>query len=209
MISTLAGAAGRQGEVQGGGGEMQWRPSVIIPARNAGATLGACLTALAASDGDVVLHEMIVVDDGSTDDTAAVAAAAGVRVLAGPARVPAAARNAGVRVASGDPIVFIDADCAPEPGCLAALLAPFADASVAGVRGSYTTRQRAIVARFVQLEMDEKQARMAASPSVAVMDTACVAYRRAVFLTSGGFDERFPHAAVEDTDLSFRIAARG
>jgi GT2 family glycosyltransferase len=180
---------------------------VVIPARNAAAVLGECLSALAASRHTVDLRQVIVVDDGSTDDTAALARARGAAVIRLPGLGPAAARNAGARAATSEIIVFLDADCVPEPDCLAALVAPFADARVAGVRGSYTSRQRALVARFVQLELEEKQAQMAASREVSVVDTACAAYRRATFWAYQGFDERFPATSAEDVDLSFRMAA--
>jgi GT2 family glycosyltransferase len=185
------------------------RPSIIIPARNAAHDLDLCLAALGSSAGGVGPHDTIVVDDGSTDATAVVARARGAHVVQLPGRGPAAARNAGARVASGDVLVFFDADCVPEPTCLRALLAPLQDPRVAGVRGSYTTSQRAIVARFVQLEMEEKQAQLAASPQIAVVDTSCAAYRRGVFWAYGGFDERFPATSVEDVELSFRLVAGG
>jgi GT2 family glycosyltransferase len=181
----------------------------VIPARNAQAILGPCLEALAAGRAEIDLRQIIVVDDGSTDGTAARARVAGARVLRQPGRGPAAARNAGARAASGEVVVFLDADCVPEPGCLAALLAPFTDAAVTGVRGSYTSRQRGRIARFVQLELEEKQARMLASHEICVVDTACAAYRRAAFWGYGGFDERFPATSAEDVDLSFRMAAAG
>jgi len=183
--------------------------SVIIPARNAGRVLGECLGALAPEPQGVEPSEVIVVDDGSTDGTAEIGRAGGAKVIHIPGLGPAAARNAGAREASGDLLVFFDADCVAEPGCLAALLAPFADPEVVGVRGGYTSNQRALVARFTQREMEEKQARLAAARRVAVVDTACAAYRREALLRHGGFDERFPATSVEDVDLSFRMAARG
>ncbi len=188
---------------------MELRPSVVVPARDAERVLSECLTALTASANGATPHEVIVVDDGSTDDTAAVAAACGARVIRIPGLGPAAARNTGARAATGDVLVFFDADCVPQPGCLEALVAPLDDPSIAGVRGGYTSDQRALVARFVQLELEEKQARLAASSQIAVVDTACAAYRRSVFADCGGFDERFPATSAEDVELSFRLAASG
>jgi GT2 family glycosyltransferase len=185
------------------------RLSVIVPARNAGPGLAACLAALAAGSQGATPGEIIVVDDGSTDETAAVARAHGALVIHLDGRGPAAARNAGARAARGDVLVFLDADCVPEAGCLEALVRPFADRRVAGVRGGYTTAQRALLARFTQLDFEEKQARMAASPEITVVDTACAAYRRSVFSEYGGFDERYRAPSAEDVELSFRMAAQG
>jgi glycosyltransferase involved in cell wall biosynthesis len=80
--------------------------SVVVPARDAGRTLGACLEALGAQcgvDGD---YEVVVVDDGSTDDTAAVAGRFAVRLVRQGPRGVAAARNAGARVATGEILAF-------------------------------------------------------------------------------------------------------
>src|SRR6476469_1955469 len=98
--------------------------SVIVPARDAAATLPALLRGLEDQD---VAHELIVVDDGSKDDTAALAEAAGARVLRGPQAGPAAARNRGAAVATGRLLAVTDADCIPQPGWLRALLAADAD----------------------------------------------------------------------------------
>jgi glycosyltransferase involved in cell wall biosynthesis len=96
------------------------RASVIIPARNAARLLPRALDAVAAQelDGD---YELIVVDDASSDGTAAAAESAGARVVrcARPGG-PGAARNAGAATASGEALAFLDADCVPAPGWLAA-----------------------------------------------------------------------------------------
>jgi glycosyltransferase involved in cell wall biosynthesis len=183
--------------------------SVIIPVRDQAAELDACLDALRASATCCSSCEVIVVDDGSSDSSAAIARAHGARVLRLDRRGPAAARNAGARLATGEAVVFLDADCRPEPGCLQALVAPLADPQVQGVRGAYESRQTSLVARFVQLELGEKEARLAASAEIAVVDTACAAYRRSVLEACGGFDESFPATSVEDVELSFRLTAQG
>jgi glycosyltransferase involved in cell wall biosynthesis len=92
--------------------------SVIVPARNASATLGATLDALAAQRFDGV-YEVIVVDNASTDATAAQARRDGVRLLRNDAdRGVAASRNRGAAEAAAPLLAFTDADCAPTPDWL-------------------------------------------------------------------------------------------
>ena len=95
--------------------------SVIVPARDAAATLPATLAALAAQDVEAPF-EVIVVDDGSRDATAAVARAAPLEatVVERAGSRPGPARNAGVAASSGAVLAFTDADCVPEPGWLRA-----------------------------------------------------------------------------------------
>jgi glycosyltransferase involved in cell wall biosynthesis len=89
--------------------------SVVIPARDAARTLGRVLAALAEQQPSPT--EVIVVDDGSTDETAAVAADHGARVLStGGGLFAGGARNAGWDAARGDAVVFLDSDVVPAPG---------------------------------------------------------------------------------------------
>ncbi len=184
--------------------------SVIIPAYQAEATIGRCVTALNAQTMPRSRYEIIVVDDGSTDRTAAVALEAGAdRVVTIPHRGPGAARNAGAEVARGDILLFTDADCEPLPDWLDQMTAPFADPQVVGVKGAYRTRQRSLIARLVQLEYEFRYERMARLPTIDFIDTYAAAYRRDAFFRYGGFATDIPVPSVEDIDLSFRMAQAG
>jgi glycosyltransferase involved in cell wall biosynthesis len=181
--------------------------SVIIPVYNGGQTLPACLEALCRQTH--APGEIIVVDDGSTDDTVALAEQSGVIVLSQAHAGPGAARNRGARAAQGDILLFTDADCAPAPDWVERMLAPFADPSVAGAKGEYRTRQRELVARFVQQEYQDRYDRMSGRSQIDFVDTYSAAYRGHIFRAAGGFDTSFPTASVEDQEFSFRLAAQG
>lgn len=184
--------------------------SVIVPAYNASQTIERCLTALRAQNFPRTRFEIIVVDDGSTDETPAIVTRMPeVRLIRGEHRGAAAARNLGAQHARGEILLFTDADCEPMPDWITQMLAPFADETIVGAKGVYRTRQREWIARFVQLEYAEKYARMARERFIDFIDTYSAAYRREVFLRHNGFDESFPGATVEDQEFSFRLARQG
>jgi len=151
--------------------------SVIVPAYNAAGVLPGCLAALNAQTIDRSRYEIIVVDDGSTDSTGRLAESNSARVIRAAHGGPAAARNIG------------------------------AHTGIAGAKGVYRTRQRSLVARFVQQEYQDKYDRMARLPAIDFVDTYSAAYRRSVFVGSGGFDTSF--IMDEDQELSFRLSAAG
>jgi glycosyltransferase involved in cell wall biosynthesis len=190
--------------------------SVIVPAYNAEGTLDCCLHALEQQTVPRESYEILVVDDGSSDGTRARAEAhPGVRVLAQANAGPAAARNLGVQHAHGEIVLFTDADCEPAPDWIERMLAPLHgdkalhNDGIVGMKGSYLTRQREVVARFAQLEYEDKYDRMAREPYIDFVDTYAAGYRRNVFLANGGFDPAFPVASVEDQEFSFRLARQG
>lgn len=184
--------------------------SVVVPAYQAVQEIFGCVRALCRQTLPRQMYEIIVVDDGSTDGTAAAARAAGAdQVLVIPHSGPAAARNAGLEVARGEIVLFTDADCQPSTTWLERMVAPFADATVAGVKGVYRTRQRAVVARLVQLEYEYRYERMARVETIDFVDAYSAAYRRHLITGAGGFDPAFPVPSAEDVDLSFRLARNG
>jgi glycosyltransferase involved in cell wall biosynthesis len=182
--------------------------SVVVPAFQASATIERCLAALARQTLAHEQYEVIVVDDGSTDDTANRATRSGARVVRlARNQGPAQARNAGVAAARGEIVVFTDSDCEPTNSFLAALTAPLRDASIAATKGTYASNQRTLVPRFVQLEYESRYRHTAAASKVDFIDTYAACYRREDLLRSGGFDPRF--RVCEDQELSFRLAEAG
>lgn len=186
---------------------------VVVPARNEEQDLGACLAALMAQEGDPARMEILVVDDASTDGTLEIARrlagrpGSRVRVIAGPGRGASAARNAGARAASAPILLFTDADCRPVPGWASALERALEADGVAAVTGRQASDQRGVVARLVQLEVDEKHRRLRSGRRAMFADTASAGYRADVFRALGGFDEGLRR--FEDTDLAFRLVSAG
>ncbi|MEZ4710784.1 MAG: glycosyltransferase [Caldilineaceae bacterium] len=199
------------------------RCAVIVPVYNGAQTIERCLNALAVQSAPAAAFEIIVVDDGSRDETAQVVhrwrsahPAINLRLVQQANAGPAAARNHGARVAKAPLLLFTDADCAPQPNWIAALSAPFdlsapmdAAATVAGAKGVYASEQRQLTPRFVQAEYEDRYDRMRGLEHIDFVDTYSAAYRRDVFLASGGFDATFPTASVEDQEFSFRLVQQG
>jgi glycosyltransferase involved in cell wall biosynthesis len=182
--------------------------SVVIPAYNAQQTIGdAVAHSLAQTKGSLQV-ELIVVDDGSTDDTAAVAKSAGATVISQQNAGPAAARNRGWQSARGTFICFTDADCIPTAGWLEKLLEGFTEPHVGAVAGTYEIANTSSwLARWVHQEIMERHKRM--PPFVRAFGSYNVAIPRHVLQATGGFDPVYRRASGEDNDLSYRIIKKG
>jgi hypothetical protein len=154
------------------------RASVIVPARDAEATLPRTLAALADQEG-APAFEVVVADDGSRDATAAIAERAGARLV----RAPAAARNAAVSAASGALLAFCGADCYPSPSWLAAGTRALADADL--VQGAVLPDPRAKPGPFDDMR--------AVTDDSGLYDAGSLFATRALFDRIGGF-ERPPWA---------------
>jgi len=184
--------------------------SVIIPAKNSGKSLPACLQSLLHQDGFQFGedYEVIVVDDGSSDDTAIIGEQFGVRVVRRTNSGPAAARNRGAEASRFELLLFTDSDCVPQSDWCFQMIQPFSDREVMGVKGAYLCEKHNLVARFVQQEFEYKYVGMAKLPQIDFIDTYSAGYRKSIFLENNGFEESFPIPSVEDQELSFRLSRK-
>jgi glycosyltransferase involved in cell wall biosynthesis len=183
--------------------------SVIIPAYNAENTIRQCLQALTDQSYPADSYEVIVVDDGSTDGTGGTAQDYAVRYIRQENQGPAAARNNGAQQAGGEIILFTDADCVPDVEWIKEMTNPFDKPEVMAVKGAYRTRQKSVVARFAQLEFEERFGKLRKAQSTDMVDTYSAGLRRCKFLEMDGFDTSFPVANNEDTELSYRMSKLG
>lgn len=197
---------------------MTGRPdvSVVISCQNRQAMLWDCFLGLGEQTLPHDRFEVVLMDNVSTDDLAAVAERArrelGLAVTCtrmAEDRGPAPARNRGVERARAPIIAFTDSDCRPEPGWLEAGIAPFADPAVALVTGPVLPKAGQPVAVTSKLTFVVETEH----PS---FPNANAFYRRDVFLHAGGFDtvlsfnDPFGRATeCADTDLAWRIIKAG
>lgn len=188
--------------------------SIVVPTRDRPAALRACLESIARQGGDVAV-EVIVVDDGGAPGAAEIPAALHERL---PIRChrqdnagPAAARNAGARLATGRWLVFLDDDCTPEPGWLAGIATRCArdpEAMIGGAVRNALADDR--YAACHQLLLDYLHVRLNPTAASAAFCASCnFAVPAAGFRAIGGFDPGFPYPAAEDRDLCDRWRLSG
>lgn len=194
------------------------RVSIVVPVYNGMATITECLESFADQTYPGREIEVFLVDDGSTDETPEfVEQLVGqwgddkprITVLRQAHQGPAAARNRGAAAATGEFLLFTDADCVAEHDWVEQMVSPFESAEVAAVKGAYRTRQRSLVARFAQAEFDARYRLLATARYIDVVFSYSAGFRRALFVGIGGFDTSFPVADNEDTELSYRLSAAG
>jgi glycosyltransferase involved in cell wall biosynthesis len=169
--------------------------SVVIATRNRAVLLDGALRSLRAQAGAPTI-ECIVVDNGSTDGTAAVAQAHGVTLIREPRPNRARARNAGVAVASGEIVLFVDDDV---------VLPPFFVAAHARVHAGTTFPHVATGPIINVPSADVRPVPSFANASNAFFCTCNVSVPRNTFNAVGRFDESFDRYGWEDTELGVRL----
>lgn len=177
------------------------RPAVVIPVHDRADLLETALTSVAAQT--LPPAEVIVVDDGSVDDSAAVAERFGATVIRQPQSGVSAARNRGLAASSASYVAFLDSDDEWEPGHLAALAANALDHSIVSTAALST--DGALIGSQSRLPLALVTADRLLWPDNPVV-TSAVLVDRALALEAGGFDERLRHS--EDLDLWARLLER-
>lgn len=185
--------------------------SVIVPAYNESAGIEAAVRSIAASTHDV---EIIVVDDGSTDDTADKVETLGlerVRVIRQPNAGKPAALNTGLAAASHDLIVMVDGDTVFEPDAVWQLIQPFADPDVGAVSGNTKVANRSgILGSWQHIEyvigfnLDRRLFDVA--ECMPTVPGAIGAFRRDALERVGGVSD---DTLAEDTDLTMALCRDG
>ncbi len=185
------------------------RISVVIPVFNGARTLPVCLGAVANSRYPAA--ECWVIDDGSTDGSALLAQRMGATVLSTGGRSgPAAARNIGARRATGDLLLFLDADVAVHPDAIGRIAERFeSEPDLDALIGAYDDAPAGagLVSQFKNLMhayVHRNGNRRAFS-----FWCGCGAVKRAVFLGQGGLDESYRRPSIEDIEFGFRMLQSG
>ena len=172
---------------------------VVVPAVRAD-LVARVVGALDGTDGEGI-GEIVVVWDRADPPPRLPA----VRIVPGPRRGPAAARNTGRRATAAPWIAFLDDDVVPAPGWAQRLAEDVqaADPDVAAVQGRVVVP---LPADRAPTDWERNVARLADAPGIITADLVC---RRAALDQVDGFDERFRRAYREDTDLELRLLEAG
>lgn len=184
--------------------------SIVIPVKDRADELRDCLTSLQQLDYPQHKLEIVVVDDGSTDNTPAVAEAFGALLVESGAvgGGPALARNKGARTASGEILAFIDSDCTASAEWLKQLLPVFAEDEVAAVGGWVDgmfddAALDCYEAVMSSLNLGRREMSGGAGGDTFYLPSCNLLVKKKVFRAVGGFNEEL-HVG-EDVDLTWRI----
>ncbi len=190
------------------GGDMRWpKISVVVCTHNGSRNIGHCCEELAKLDYPD--YEVIVVDDGSTDETAAIARRHDVKLIQTENHGLSSARNVGADVASGEIVAYIDDDAWPDPHWLSYLAMAFASDDYAGVGGPNIAPPSDGGVADAVANAPGGPIHVLLTDDVAEHIPGCnMAFRRSVLQAVGGFDPSF-RVAGDDVDICWRIQARG
>jgi GT2 family glycosyltransferase len=188
-------------------GAAQPRVSVIVCSYNGARTIRECCEGLL--ELDYSNYEVIVVDDGSRDTTAAIATEYGFRVIRTMNRGLSHARNVGMRAATGEILAYIDDDTRPDPHWLTYLAETFQNTSHAAVGGpNLAPPEDGTVAECVANAPGNPTHVLFSDTEAEHIPGCNMAIRKSCLEAIGGFDPQF-RIAGDDVDVCWRLQERG
>ena len=180
--------------------------SVVIPAKNEAGFISQCIGSINAGRNEGFDVNVILVDNGSTDETATIAEELGATVLQAPAASLGELRNIGAKAATGRFVAFVDADCTVDPGWARSAMKVLDDRSVAAT-GSYPGLPDESQT-WVQRTWSYIARRPLGGPTpVSWLPTANLVVDAERFHAVDGFNESLQTA--EDADLCYRLSKLG
>jgi GT2 family glycosyltransferase len=188
------------------------RFSIVIPTYNSARHIYKNLTILAEYIQDVV--EIIVVDDGSTDDTVDEvkefikdSERRNIKIIEMEHTSPAYERNVGWNEAKGDIVIFLDSDCLVTENWFDEMIKPFKEKDVIAVSGVYLSNQKKFISRYIQEQVKYRQDKI--KKYTDNLATYSLAVRKKFLEMVNGFPEDYPSASCEDTEFSYRLRKYG
>lgn len=193
------------------------RVSAVIPNKDGAGLVGRCVGAALTAGA----AEVIVVDDGSSDDSPLEAAAAGAKVIGSPGRGFSAAVNHGARSATGDALLILNSDCFVETDTIERLVEALSTSARLGLCGAALTEldgshgrshghllTLGLAIRTALSLMPPRPVEASGLQTVEFVPLACALVRHEAWTDVGGLDERF-FFYFEDHDICRRLASSG
>lgn len=183
--------------------------SIIVPVHNGGESFRKCLQSL--NQWALERAEVIVVADGASDGSWQLAEPFGAKLIRLPeTQGPARARNIGAEAAEADILFFVDADVTIHPNTVDGVIRAFQDnPELAALIGSYDDAPGATNFLSQYKNLFHHYTHQGGHEEASTFWGACGAVRREIFLSLGGFDQRFRKPCIEDIELGYRLKQAG
>ena len=183
--------------------------SVIIPSFNSKKTIEECIKSILNQHYSKKNYEVIVIDDGSTDNSLDLIKKYSVKIIRQKNKGPAVARNVGAKYASGKYLVFTDSDCVVDKYWLKSIDEGFKEYhKISGIGGEILNGNCSLMGKVSHLidfggNVDNKEGVI----KTMSIPSANICYKRDIFREIGGFNEKL--VTMEDRELNWRLVKNG